>query len=77
MLDPLSMPNSAEVRPAAKAFELQQWAIEFRQEVAYREDLEAYCQWYDQTAAENQQTLAAMQREIDFFGCFWRRRSQS
>ncbi|NEQ33183.1 MAG: hypothetical protein F6K04_19660 [Leptolyngbya sp. SIO4C5] len=73
MLDPVSTPNSAEVR-FDKTFELQQVAQEFRYEVAHREALEAYCQWYYETAAAHQRELASMQRDVDFFGLFWRRR---
>jgi hypothetical protein len=48
-------------------------AYEFYREVRYREAFEQYCQWYAETAAENQRDLAQMQRELNLFGWLNRR----
>lgn len=49
---------------------LHQAAQDFRLEVEYREHVEAHCQWYYQTAAENQATLAKMRREPNLLAWF-------
>ncbi len=64
-------PRSLE--PAQDVIEylaLHQAAQDFRLEVEHRENLEAYCQWYYQTAAENRATLAQMQRETNLLAWF-------
>jgi hypothetical protein len=55
-----------------EAIQLQQIAYEFRQEVQYRDDFEAYCQWYYATAAQHQEELAAMKNDIPLFSWFCR-----
>lgn len=49
---------------------LHQAAQDFRLEVEHREQMEAYCQWYYQTAAENRATLARMQGEVNLLAWF-------
>lgn len=49
---------------------LHQAAQHFRLEVEHRENLTAYCQWYDQMAAENRATLAQMQGEMNLLAWF-------
>jgi hypothetical protein len=64
-------PRSLE--PAQDVIEylaLHQAAQDFRLEVEHRENLDAYCQWYYQTAAENRATLARMQRETNLLAWF-------
>ncbi|MEM1254900.1 MAG: hypothetical protein AAGI69_20890 [Cyanobacteria bacterium P01_H01_bin.21] len=56
----------------SETLELQQIAYEFRQEIQHRNDFDAYCQWYYETAAQNQADLAAMQNDIPFFSWFRR-----
>ncbi|MEO0455723.1 MAG: hypothetical protein AAF152_03955 [Cyanobacteria bacterium P01_A01_bin.114] len=61
--------------PTAKfseAIELQQIAVEFRQELENRQAFEAYCQWYAETAQKHRDELAAMQRDIPIFDWFSR-----
>ncbi len=58
-----------------EAIELQQIAYEFRQEVRYRDDFEAHCQWYYATAAQHRAELAAMKNDIPFFSWFCRSKS--
>ena len=58
-----------------EAIELQQIAYEFRQELQYRDDFEAYCQWYYAAAAQHRAELAAMKNDIPFFS--WLCRSKS
>lgn len=58
-----------------EAIELQQVAVEFRQEVHYREEFETYCQWYYSTAEKHRAELAAMQNDISISSWFWRSRS--
>lgn len=62
--------------PVEEILQVHQLAFDFHAEVIHRQQFEAYCIWYDRTAYENQQQLAAMQHEIqlrDLFG--GRRRS--
>lgn len=57
-----------------EVLELHQMALEFRQEQAYREELEAYCDRYQAQAQQNQHDHAAMQNEPNLFALFWRKR---
>ncbi|NEP17393.1 MAG: hypothetical protein F6J97_10880 [Leptolyngbya sp. SIO4C1] len=59
-----------------EAFELQQVASEFRQEVDYRDAFERHCRWYADAAEQHRAELAAMQRDIPILHWFlgWRRR---
>ncbi|MEO1351194.1 MAG: hypothetical protein AAFW84_20695 [Cyanobacteria bacterium J06635_15] len=61
---PLPTSNSADV------LELQQVAVEFRQEIEHREAFEGYCQWYDETARAHRKELASMQRDIPILDWF-------
>lgn len=49
---------------------------DFYQEVQYREALESHCQWYYQTAAQNQRDLAVMRQEFNLWGRLFRRSEQ-
>ncbi|WOD37721.1 hypothetical protein [Nodosilinea sp. E11] len=53
--------------------ELHQAAQEFRLELEHRDNLAAYCQWYDQMAAENQRDLEHMRLEVNLLTLFNRR----
>ena len=55
---------------AHEAIERQQITYEFSQEVRHREDFEAYCQWYYETAAQHKAELAAMENDIPLFDWF-------
>ena len=66
-LRPRSLDNAQDV---IEHLVLHQAAQDFRLEVEYREQADAYCQWYYQTAAENQETLARMQGEINLLAWF-------
>ena len=44
---------------------------EFYREVQYRQELERYCQWYYETAAQHRQELQRMRSEINIFGWFF------
>lgn len=72
MLERSFVPSQNDV---GEAIELQQIAYEFRQEVRYRDDFEAYCQWYHATAAQHRAELAAMKNDIPFFNWFCRSKS--
>ena len=63
-------PNGSEL------FQTYQVAHEFYEEVRYREQLEEYCQWYRQTAAQHQRELRRMRGDINLFGWFCRRRAK-
>lgn len=56
----------------SEAVELQQIAVEFRQETRHREAFAAHCRWYYETAARHQAELAAMENDIPLFRFFWR-----
>jgi len=47
---------------------------EFHREVHYRQDFQAHCQWYRETAARHRQELEKMRGDINVFGWFSRRR---
>lgn len=64
-LRPRSLESSQEV---TEYLVLHQAAQEFRLEVDYRQQFDAYCQWYYQTAAENRANLLQMQGEINLRG---------
>ncbi|QQE63422.1 hypothetical protein GFS31_00870 [Leptolyngbya sp. BL0902] len=68
-LRPRSLEPSQEV---TEYLILHQAAQDFRLEVEYRQQFEAYCQWYYQTAAENQASLDQMQGEINLRSWFSR-----
>lgn len=59
----------------SETIELYQVAYEFRQEVRHREDFEAYCQWYYDTADQHRAELAAMEKDIPLFSWFCRSQS--
>jgi hypothetical protein len=44
----------------------------FYAEVKYRQDFEAYCQWYDAVAEQHRQELEAMKSDINILGWFCR-----
>lgn len=54
--------------------ELHRLAQEFHQEQAHRRSLEDYYRWYDETAQQNQQEHTAMQKELNLFALFWKKR---
>ncbi|MEY3298047.1 MAG: hypothetical protein RLZZ597_1307 [Cyanobacteriota bacterium] len=66
-LRPRSLETSQEV---IEYLALHQTAQDFRLEVAYREQFEAHCQWYYQTATENQAALARMRHEANLLAWF-------
>lgn len=66
-LRPRSLDTAQEV---IEHLVLHQTAQDFRLEVAYREQFEAHCQWYSQTAAENRATLAKMRSEANLLARF-------
>ncbi|MEM9818635.1 MAG: hypothetical protein AAF827_19800 [Cyanobacteria bacterium P01_D01_bin.6] len=68
-----SISHHDEVQDPVEVFELHQMAYDFHQEVDSREAFEAYCDWYEQTAACHRQELDAMKHDIDLLGMFWRR----
>ena len=72
-LRPRSLDTAQEV---IEYLALHQAAQDFRLEVEYREQFEAHCQWYYQTAAENRADLAQMRREANLLGWFSRRRDE-
>jgi hypothetical protein len=49
---------------------MHQVAQAFSLEVKHRENVEAYCQWYYQVAAENQRDLKRMQSELNLLAWF-------
>jgi hypothetical protein len=66
-LRPRSLASPQEV---TEYLVLHQSAQHFRLEVEHRENLKAYCQWYDQVAAQNRATLAQMQGEMNLLAWF-------
>ena len=69
-LRPRSLETPQEV---IEYLELHQAAQEFRLELEHRTNLEEYCQWYYQVAAENQRDLEHMRSELNLLSWFNRR----
>ncbi|WP_193966804.1 hypothetical protein [Nodosilinea sp. LEGE 07088] len=70
MFEYLSPRSLADPQDILEYLELHQAAQEFRLELEHRANLEAYCQWYYQVAAENQRDLANMRSEINLLTLF-------
>ncbi len=64
MFEYLSPRSLATPQEVVEYLKLQQAAQDFRLEVEHRIKLEAYYQWYDQVAAENQRDLEKMRSEV-------------
>lgn len=52
--------------------ETYQVSREFYREVWYRQELDHYCQWYQQTAKRHQQELQRMRQDLNILGWFRR-----
>lgn len=63
-------PAAAEVQWIEESLILQQAALDFRREVEYRQQEEAYCQWYYEMVRQTRAEAAAMENDVDFFGWF-------
>jgi hypothetical protein len=48
--------------------EAHQLTYEFYTEVSYREDFEAYCQWYYDTAERHRAEAESMKHDLNIFG---------
>jgi hypothetical protein len=57
--------------PAQEILEVHALAQEFRQEVQYRDDHEAYCQWYAAAAQQHRAELERMRYEVNFLNFFY------
>lgn len=66
-LTPRSLATPQEV---VEYLELHQAAQDFRLELEHRANLEAYCQWYYQVAADNQRDLEQMRSELNLLRWF-------
>lgn len=58
---------------AEDVFAVHEVTIEFYREVQYRDERDAYSEWYDRIAEQHRQELAAMQQDINILGWFYRR----
>jgi len=56
--------------PISEAIEVHLLTREFYQEVKHRDEFEAYCQWYQETAQKHQRELRKMQNDFNIFGWF-------
>ncbi len=61
-------------QPVPEILRVQEISYEFYREVKYREELEAYCQWYRTIAEENRRELQRMQGDINLLGWFYQGR---
>ncbi|HEY9750367.1 MAG TPA: hypothetical protein V6C63_16910 [Allocoleopsis sp.] len=59
--------------PDAEIFAVYQATHEFYREAQYREALEAYCEWYEETATAHRRELEKMRGDVNIFGWFSRR----
>lgn len=55
----------------AEILQIHQMAQDFRREVEHREQCEAYCAWYDQTARQHRQEWATLQQDPYPLRWFW------
>lgn len=66
-LTPRSLATPKEV---IEYLELHQAAQAFRLELEHRDHLDAYCQWYHQTAQSNRRDLEQMRTELNLLAWF-------
>ncbi|MEB3210293.1 MAG: hypothetical protein VKL39_03020 [Leptolyngbyaceae bacterium] len=52
------------------SLEAHQLTYEFYSEVSYRQDFDAYCQWYYDTAAQHRAEADSMKHDLNIFGWF-------
>lgn len=57
-------------------FQAHALSLEFHREVKHRQELQAYGQWYRETAKQNRRELQRMRGDINIFGWFNRMRGQ-
>jgi hypothetical protein len=58
--------------PVAELFATHHLASEFHREVQSRQEFQAYCEWYSETAQRHQQELISMRGDIKILGWFLR-----
>ncbi len=61
---------------AAEVFQRHQIVRDFYDEVEYRQELEAHCQWYYATAKQHQQELQKMRGDLNILSWFSRNKSR-
>jgi len=61
-------------QPELETLQTYQVTREFYQEVKYRSEFEAYCQWYYQTAELHRQELEKMRGDLNLFSWFRRQK---
>jgi hypothetical protein len=61
---------SAPCAPIMENLEAHLLTQKFYQEVTYREEFQAYCQWYKETAQQNQRELKKMRGDLNIFSWF-------
>ncbi|MFZ9740086.1 MAG: hypothetical protein ACO3EZ_19045 [Prochlorotrichaceae cyanobacterium] len=59
------------VSPIQTVLEAHALAQEFRREVDYRQEQEAYCQWYADLCKTHQAELSRMRQEVNLFSFFY------
>ncbi|HBY78824.1 MAG TPA: hypothetical protein DEG47_17885 [Cyanobacteria bacterium UBA11148] len=59
--------------PPADIFSTYQLTHQFYREAEARQEFQAYCEWYRQTAKRHQKEFKKMQGDINIFGWFCRR----
>ncbi len=61
--------------PTAEFFAPYQLAWEFRHETQVRDDFNAYCEWYRETAERHQAELETLRQDVNILGWFLRSKS--
>jgi hypothetical protein len=72
MFEYLALRSQATPQDVIEHLELHHFAQEFRLEVDYRQQFEAYCQWYYHTAEQNRRDFEQMQGELNLRDWFSR-----
>jgi hypothetical protein len=72
MFEHLSPRSLATPQDVVEYLKLQHIAQEFRLEIEYREQFEAYCDWYYRIAEQNRQDYGRMQSELNLWEWFSR-----
>jgi hypothetical protein len=72
MFEHISPRSLATPQDVIEHLELQHIAQEFRLEVEYREQFDAYCEWYYRTAQQNRRDYEQMKAELNFRDWFSR-----
>ena len=68
-----NQPIPSDSNSGLEILEAHQVTYTFYEEVRYRQDFEAYCQWYYDTAERHRQEFESMKNDLNILGWFCRK----